>query len=130
MNKRKAVTLLAIGLAVVVGCGTAEALSSEARVQAAQAAERLETAYDGIETSVARGDSLLRSTTTADVADATTLSDLDMALHQAHAALDEGRAAIPAARLYSTGRPCRAMQAIIKRPPTRFLQQAHLSCRR
>ena len=39
---------------------------------------------------MARGDSLLRSTTTADVADATTLSDLDMALHQAHAALDEG----------------------------------------
>lgn len=90
LNKRKAVPLLAIGLAVVVGCGTAEALSSEARVQAAQATERLETAYDGIETSVARGDSLLRSTTTADVADATTLSDLDMALHQAHAALDEG----------------------------------------
>lgn len=90
LGKRKAAPLLALALAAVVGCGSAWTLSSEASVQATQAAERLETAYDGVESGVARGDALLRSTTTADVADAGTLSNLDMALHQAHAALDEG----------------------------------------
>lgn len=90
LNKRKAALLCALAVAAVVGCGAAEALSTQARADFADATTRLETAYGGVEASIARGDALLRSTTKADVADDGTLASLDAALCQAHMVLDEG----------------------------------------
>ena len=90
LNRRRMVPVLALTLATAVGCATSAALSTEARAESVQATSRLETTYSGLERSVARGDVLLRSTTKADVADEATLTDLDMALSQAHAVLGEG----------------------------------------
>lgn len=90
MEKRKIVPVLVLTLATAVGCVTAGTLSTEARAESLQAASRLETSCDGLERSVERGDALLRSTMKDDVADEATLTDLDMALCQAHVVLDEG----------------------------------------
>lgn len=90
IDKRKVALLLAFALAVSVGCASAWTLSTEARAEFMQAAERLEAASDGLEESIVRADALLRMTTMTDVADKAALADLDMALYQAHAVLNEG----------------------------------------